>query len=158
MPIYNEGDALTNKILNGQDLTDKEELSVKRMTQVFSILSSHERNTARRIISRMLDIPKTSIDYWIRKSEDFFGGVNGIRIESERIRQKMRLEALLFDPRTTVQDKIKIEKLLMELLGTNKAQAQEEKRKRPVFVFHQYTTDPSVLQEEEEPGQYKEVE
>ena len=159
VPIYDVGDTLTNKILNGDELGEKEEIAYNRMTQIFTILSSHERNKARTIIKRMLDIPNSTVPYWIRRTEDFFGEINEIRVETERIRQKMRLEALLYDPRTKVDEMIKIEKLLMELIGTKKEDGGgEPKKQRPVFVFHNYTSDPSALhQEKPEEGQYQEA-
>lgn len=157
-PIYKEFDNLTNKILNDQPLGEKEEEQFNKLVQAWAVMQNHVYVKARKIIEKQQKCTSFTAIAWMRKANDFFGEIETINIKAERLKQKMRLESLLSHPKTNLTQKIQIEKLLSDILGTkNHEQEAKDSRKRPVFILNQYTTDPEAFDEQEKRIDYEDI-
>lgn len=156
--IHNEFDQLTNKILNDDELNEAEQEQFDRLVQTWSVMQNNVYVKARKIIEKQHRCTSATATAWMRKASDFFGEIETINVKAERLKQKMRLEALLDHPKTNTTQKIQIEKLLSEILGTKDHEKEaKDDRKRPVFIIHQYTTDEKVFDEQEREINYEDI-
>ena len=140
---FDESDLLIRKILDNQELSDNQEQSLARLKQVAGILTSYKPNQAQKIIQKAFCITRGAAWILTQKTKHFFGELDQVNAKTERALQKMRLENLLYHPGITIEQQLKIEKLLMDLLGTDKVD-QESKRSRRIRAV--YTQNPQALQ------------
>lgn len=141
---FDSWDGMIRKILNEEDLNETEQLNFERIKQVVAVMANHGPNEARKVVQKMFDISPSNAWTWMQKAKYFFGEIDQVNVKTERALQKMRLENMLDNPHITISEKIRVEKLLMQLLGTAKAEEDQSKRRRRIRVV--YSNDPKALQ------------
>lgn len=156
VPLWTECDNLTNALLNNHELSEAEEYTLERVTEVWAILKENPKPVAVKKVMLVLDISRPSAMAWINKSEEFYGDFYKTNVEAERIRQQMRLEAIINNPDTPVKEIIAAEKLLASILGTDKSTETKKKPQAPALII--YTTNASALKEPTEDKEYEAIE
>ena len=160
VPKYDADTQLKMKIANNLEFNEKEQRSYDNMIKTWAILSENDTATAVKLVSEALGVSRRACYDWIRRAEDFFGELNVINKKAERVKQKIRLEAILHDkdPKIPLKDRLKAEELYMKLIGTA---AEDEKKKlkntMPLLGFVQTSTDPKALHPELEDKEIIEV-
>lgn len=146
-------DLIKEKIVNGNLLEKEEQEVFEKLMQVYEILSGHpSTEESAKLVAKAFDISRSAAFYWIQKSRNFFGEVDIMSVKTKRYLQEQRLLNIIENTQSD-QIKIKAEKILMEVMGTNIHKSAEQLRRRRVRVV--YTQNIDALKAEEITEEYE---
>lgn len=152
-PIFEGADKLHTAMLNGDELTERQQEQFDQYKEVWAILLEHPRAAAKKVV---MELGYNSRDAYriIGKSEDFFGNIEAVKIDAERAKQRHRLEAIVLNESYSVEIRLKAERQLSEILGTMRKPEDDANKVKKRRIVRRTTSMKQVKQEaiEEEYG------
>lgn len=141
-----DADSITTAIIKGKNLSPDQEETLEKLTQVWGIMTNHPLSIAVVKIKKLFGISRASAYSWVKRAEDFYGEIYSVNVMAERLKQKIRLEKIVMDPKTPAEVKVRAEKVLAEILGTKQSgDSQKVPKQRSIF---RRTQNPKALIEE----------
>ncbi len=148
IPRFTSNDDLTNAFLKGGDLTEEQQRKYDRNITIWTWILEQPRSVVRDLVMKEFCVARAQAYRLIDQAEEFFGEIQVVRVEAERLKQMAWLEALINDPNTKPVDKNRAIKTHSEITGTNRHSDTAEKPAE-MPVFWEFTDDPMVLMIEE---------
>lgn len=160
--LYKTGDSLTTAIMNGTPLTEEQEELYGLLGETWALMLDNPTKIVVELLKEEHGFNDSAAFRLISKTTSFFGEINQVKVDAERLRQKQWLEGIIYNDevvskkKISTKDQLKAMELLIKILGTASDESQAPVRQRPALII--FSSDPAILKGiEEETVDYEEV-